>query len=80
MPYQLNLLSGQPEPLATPKKRQASRASALKVCTTKKAAILLDVSVSTLYRARQAGQPYKNVKNGWIARPISPNCWHVIIP
>lgn len=80
MSYQLNLLSGQLEPLASTKRRQAFPKNVIKDCTTQKAAILLDVSVSTLYRARQSGQSYKNAKSGWIAKPIGPNRWHVVIP
>lgn len=47
-----------------------------KSCTTQQTAILLEVSASTLYRARQAGNSYS--KNGWTAKPLGPNAWHVI--
>jgi hypothetical protein len=38
---------------------------------------LLGVSTSTLYRSRQAGQPYR--KSGGMAEPIGRNCWRVIL-
>lgn len=49
----------------------------IKYCTTKQAAILLDVSISTLYRSRRAGRPYE--KNGCIAKSTAPNRWQVIL-
>ena len=44
-------------------------------CSTHRAAELLQISVSTLYRARTAGKEYKYGK--WIARSIGANSWNV---
>lgn len=78
MPMQFNLFSDEPEPLPSIKKRLSqSRPRFIKYCTTKQAAILLDVSLSTLYRSRQSGQSYQ--KNGCTAKATGPNCWQVIL-
>lgn len=75
---QLNLFSNKPDPLPLGRKRQSRAAPKfIKTFTTEKAAILLGISTSTLYRARQAGQPYRN--NGGMAEPIGRNCWRVIL-
>jgi len=75
---QLSLLSDKPEPIPFPRKRKPQPIPQLiKVCTTKQAAILLEVSSSTLYRARQAGQTYQ--KNGWTAKAIGTNRWQLTL-
>jgi hypothetical protein len=44
-------------------------------CSTKRAAALLDISNSTLYRYRQQGKIYR--KGAWIAKPIDQKNWTV---
>jgi DNA-binding XRE family transcriptional regulator len=45
-------------------------------CTTKRAADLLGVSTTTLYRARKEGKSYQH--NAWIAQAIgAKNAWTV---
>jgi hypothetical protein len=78
MCFQLDLFSDKPKPVSSikkPKPRPMPRV--IKSCTTKQAAVLLDVSVSTLYRSRQAGELYS--KNGWTAQATGPNRWQVIV-
>jgi hypothetical protein len=79
MTYQLNFLSNEPEPITAVKKRRSSTSRVIKPCTTEQAAILLDVSTSTLYRARRVGSAYKSTKNDWIAIPTGRNSWKVVI-
>jgi hypothetical protein len=79
MSYQLNLLSGEPEPITASHRRSPTKSRVIKSCTTKQAAILLDVSVSTLYRARQADRVYSNAKTGWIAKPKGFKSWEVLL-
>ena len=75
---QLNIFSEKPDPLPLRRKRP-SRVTPkfIKTFTTEQAAILLGVSTSTLYRSRQAGQPYRN--HGGMAEPMGRNCWRVIL-
>ena len=79
MPYQLNLLSTQADRLSDRSKKRKSwlKSRFSKTCTTKQAAILLGVSTSTLYRARQIGQVY--VKKGESAESIGFNRWRVTL-
>jgi hypothetical protein len=44
-------------------------------CSTHRAAELMQISTSTLYRARKAGKEYKYGK--WIARSIGANAWNI---
>ncbi|MEG4408899.1 hypothetical protein [Microcoleus sp. MON2_D5] len=45
-------------------------------CTTQRAAALLGVSTTTLYRARKEGKPYQH--KAWIAQAIgAKNAWTV---
>jgi hypothetical protein len=75
---QLNIFSGEPDPLPLRRKRKPQAPSRfVKTFTTEQAAILLGVSTSTLYRSRQAGQPYRN--NSGIAEPTGRNRWRVIL-
>jgi hypothetical protein len=75
---QLNLFSGKPDPHPLRRRRKPQAPSRfVKTLTTEQAAILLGVSTSTLYRSRQAGQPYRN--NGGMAEPIGRNRWRVIL-
>ncbi|MBD1884923.1 hypothetical protein [Microcoleus vaginatus] len=45
-------------------------------CTTHRAAQLLEVSTTTLYRARKEGKPYQ--KGAWTATAIGANAWTVV--
>ena len=49
-------------------------------CTTHRAAALLKISSSTLYRTRSANKEYKKAnQNGiWIAQPVEANSWKVL--
>jgi hypothetical protein len=81
-PLQLSLLN---DVAATPidqlgKKKQAKPQQTQTIpvespCKTRRAAELLQISTSTLYRARKAGKEYKHGK--WIARSIGANAWNV---
>lgn len=78
--YQLSLFPNEPP---TPvellnKKRQPKPQLTVieSCCTTQRAAELLKVSTTTLYRARNAGQPYK--KGVWVAESIGDNAWKVV--
>lgn len=57
------------------KSQQAQTIPVESSCSTHRAAELLEISVSTLYRARKAGKEYKYGK--WIARSIGTNAWNV---
>lgn len=75
---QLNFFADEPDPLPSDKKRLPQpKPRFIKCFTTKQAAILLDVSISTLYRSRQAGQVY--TKKGCTAKAVAPNRWQVIL-
>ncbi|TYQ26090.1 hypothetical protein [Pseudanabaena sp. UWO310] len=81
-PLQLSFLN---DVAATPidqlgKKKQAKSQQTQTIlvessCSTHRAAELLQISVSTLYRARNASKEYKYGK--WIARSIGANAWNV---
>lgn len=49
-------------------------------CNTHRAANLLKISSSTLYRTRSANKEYKKAnQNGiWIAKPVDANSWKVL--
>lgn len=44
-------------------------------CTTQRAAHLIGISTSTLYRARKEGKAYQ--KGQWTAKAIGDNTWSV---
>jgi DNA invertase Pin-like site-specific DNA recombinase len=44
-------------------------------CTTARAAKLLNISTTTLYRAKNEGKSYRCGR--WTAICIGPNCWKV---
>lgn len=44
-------------------------------CTTARAAKLLNISTTTLYRAKNEGKSYRC--GCWTAIAIKPNCWQV---
>ena len=72
--YQLNLF-GEPTPVNNRKPRNYSRQqhSHTIQCTTEQAAILMEISKSTLYSARKQGKTYQN--KGWTARSLGKNSW-----
>ncbi len=78
--YQLSIFPDEPPtPVeALNKKRQPKPQQTVieSCCTTQRATELLDVSSTTLYRARKAGQPYQ--KGGWVAESIGDNAWRVV--
>lgn len=45
-------------------------------CTTRRTASILNISPSTLYRARKQGKSY--TINNWTAQAITRNTWRVI--
>lgn len=79
MSCQLSLFSDKPEPLKSIRKQTSKKLSLTKICTTKQAAILLDTSISTLYRRRKLGQCYRNVETGWTGKPVGSNSWLLIL-
>ena len=81
--FQLSFLKEVP---ATPvdqlvKKKQKTKSQLAQIipvelpCSTHRAAELMQISTSTLYRARKEGKEYKYGK--WIARSIGANAWNV---
>lgn len=72
--YQLSLF-GEPTPINNQKNRKSSSRQQTHTiqCTTEQAAILMDISKSTLYSARKQGITYQN--NGWTAQSNGKNSW-----
>lgn len=77
--YQLDFLPDEPMPRISNRQRTSQGLSPIQTCTTKQAAILLNVSPSTLNRARSLGQAYRSKKNNWVAVPTSRNTWQIIL-
>jgi hypothetical protein len=79
--FQLSFLpNDQPIPISDRPSRQKSKERLTtriieSCCSTQRAAELLRVSTSTLYRARNAGIPYQ--KDAWTAKAIGANAWTV---
>jgi hypothetical protein len=77
--YQLSLFPDeQPVPIDSLNKKRKPKAQPIVIelsCTTKRAAELLDISTTTLYRARKEGRTYQ--KGAWIAKSIGANAWTV---
>jgi len=79
--FQLSLFPDEPPtPLdSLNKKRRVklpSQPTVIEPCTTHRSAQLLEVSTTTLYRARKEGKPYQ--KGAWTATAIGANAWTVI--
>ncbi|MEG4067170.1 hypothetical protein QUA42_07400 [Microcoleus sp. Pol11C2] len=80
--FQLSLFSDEPPtPLdSLNKKRRVKLPSQPTVieqsCTTHRGAQLLEVSTTTLYRARKEGKPYQ--KGAWTATALGANAWAVV--
>ena len=78
--YQLSLFPNEPPtPVELLNKKRQPKPQTIMIencCTTQRAADLLTVSTTTLYRARKAGQPYQ--KGGWVAESIGDNAWKVV--
>lgn len=78
--YQLSLFPNEPPtPVEVLNKKRQPKPQLTVIescCTTQRATELLDVSPTTLYRARKAGQSYQ--KRGWIAESIGDNAWRVV--
>jgi hypothetical protein len=80
MSYQLSFLSNAPNSKISNQQQTASGLREIKLCTTEQAAILLNISTSTLNRARRASQAYRGKKTHWIAVPTTErNTWQVIL-
>jgi hypothetical protein len=76
--YQLSLFPHeQPQPLNTKqtKTKKLNPTIIEQHCSTKRAAALLDISTSTLYRYRQMGKAYQ--KGAWIAQAVDEKNWTV---
>ena len=76
--YQLSLFPDkQPAALKAKniKMKQTKATIIEQCCSTKRAAALLDISTSTLYRYRQQGKDYR--KGAWIAKAIDQKNWIV---
>ncbi|MGB3188926.1 MAG: hypothetical protein WBB43_05800 [Limnoraphis sp.] len=78
--YQLSLFPNEPpvyiesqNKKRIPKKMQTQPIEIIR--TTEQAAILLDISKSTLYNASRAGKPYKI--GDWSAEYLGRNTWKV---
>jgi len=72
--YQLSLF-GEPTPINHQQSRKSAPRQQTHIiqCSTEQAAILMDISKSTLYSARKQGKTYQN--NGWTAQSNGKNSW-----
>ncbi len=80
--FQLNLFPGEqpiPVDLLNRKRKSTQRPQASVIeqsCTTARAASLLQVSTTTLYRAKKSGKAYRC--GPWTAEAIGENAWKVL--
>jgi hypothetical protein len=64
------------ETVNKPQKTIPSQPIMINSCTTERTASILNISPSTLYRARKQGKSYQI--NQWTAQAINRNAWRVI--